>query len=95
MTPTAVLIYSGLFKNSMAVFRRLQNVYVYNLGQNYHNFNVSSMPKSTPYELSVESLSEKFPSDHNQIVTCRPRKIQSSPIPSLAEASCQSKVSVI
>ena len=48
-------------------------------GQNYHNFNVSSMPKSTPCELSSESLSEHFLGAHNQIVTCRPRQSQSTP----------------
>ena len=30
MNPTGVLIIYDKFKNSMAVFRKLQNVYVYN-----------------------------------------------------------------
>ena len=55
------------------------------LGQNYHNLNVSSMPKSTTCELSVESLSKNFLSANNWVGTCPPRQIRLTPVPSSVE----------
>ena len=54
-------------------------------GQNYHNFNVSSMPKSTSHELSVETLFEHFLSAHNGIGICRPRQSRSTTVLLLLE----------
>ena len=57
-------------------------------GQNSHHFNVSSMPKSTPCELSV---AEHFLSAHNWIGTCRPRQSRLTTIPSLAGSFMRNK----
>ena len=58
----------------MALFRRLQNfMYIFS-EHNFHNFNVSSMPKSTHCELSIGSLSEHSLSARNRIETCRLRQ---------------------
>ena len=50
-------------------------------GQNFHKFNVSSMLKSTPCELPVESLSGHFSRAQNRIGTCRPSQSLYTPVP--------------
>ena len=62
-------------------------------GQNSHNFNVSSMPKINPCELSVEALSEHSSSAHNRIGTCRLRRSRSTHVLSSAGSFMPNQVS--
>ena len=59
-------------------------------GQNSHNSNESSIPKSTPCELSV---TEHFSIAHNRIGICRPRQTGSTHVLSLSESFIPKQVS--
>ena len=78
MTSTGVLIFSGWFKIEL-LFLEDSNMYMYIIsGQYFHNFTVSSMPKSTPCELS---FAKHLLSAHNRVRTSHPRRSRSTPVP--------------